>query len=70
MRYIEINKLPKPINYGNKKNSSGVGFELEVYLYLRKYYPNDLKKILSVFPLSEKILFDYDNKRKQEVHTK
>jgi len=29
---------------------------------MRENYPNDLKKILEVFPLSEQILFEYDYK--------
>lgn len=62
--YIKRNKLPQPINYGNKKRSNGVNFDPDVYVYLRKHYPEDLKKILSVFPLSEKILFDYDEENK------
>lgn len=65
LKYIEKNKLPKPIQYGSKR-SNGVGFDLDVYLYLRKHYPNDLQKILSVYPLSEKILFEYDQAQERE----
>jgi len=59
--YIKRNRLPQPIAYGGKR-SNGVGFNLECYLYLREHYPNDLKKILKEFPLSERILYEYDNK--------
>ena len=61
--YIKRNKLPKPIQYGNKR-SNGVNFDVDVYVYLRKYYPDDLRKILNAYPLSEKLLFDYDEKNK------
>lgn len=59
--YIKMNRLPQPIAYSDKR-SNGVGFNLDCYLYLRKYYPNDLKKILKEFPLSERILYEHDHK--------
>ncbi|MBD3904466.1 phosphoadenosine phosphosulfate reductase family protein [Chryseobacterium sp. Ch-15] len=59
--YIKRNNLPQPIKYGNKR-SNGVNFDIDVYVYLRKFYPNDLKKILQAYPLSEKLLIDYDEK--------
>ena len=68
LRYISNNRLPKPIQYNNKK-SNGITFDLDVYLYLREHYPNDLQKILDVYPLSEKILFDYDQKNKNTKGT-
>lgn len=61
--YIKRNNLPQPIKYGNKR-SNGVNFDIDVYVYLRKFYPNDLKKILQAYPLSEKLLIDYDEKIK------
>ena len=62
-KYIERNKLPLPIRYSSRR-TNGVRFDLDVYLFLRENYPNDLKKILEAYPLSEKILFDYDQKNK------
>ena len=63
LTYIDKNKLPKPINYGKKKNRSvGVFFDTDVFVWLRSHYPGDLQKILKVYPLSEKLLFDYDRK--------
>ncbi|KAB1228463.1 phosphoadenosine phosphosulfate reductase domain-containing protein [Chryseobacterium viscerum] len=59
--YIKRNSLPQPIKYGNKR-SNGVNFDVDVYVYLRKFYPDDLKKILTAYPLSEKLLIDYDEK--------
>lgn len=65
LKYIQKNKLLKPIQYA-KKRSNGVGFNEECYVWLREHYPNDLKKILSVYPLSEKILFDYEQRKIQK----
>lgn len=62
LRYIQANDLPDPINYGSNA-SNGVGFNLDCFLYLRKYYPNDLRKILDVFPMSEHILYQYDTRK-------
>lgn len=65
LEYIKRNGLPQPIKYGNKR-SNGVNFDIDVYVYLRKFYPNDLKKILQAYPLSEKLLIDYDEKNKRK----
>ena len=63
LNYIQRNKLPKPINYGKKKNRSvGVFFDTDVFVWLRQNYPDDLEKILKAYPLSQKLLFDYDRK--------
>ena len=63
LTYIRKKRLPIPINYGKKKNRSvGVVFDEDVYVWLRENYPEDLQKILKEYPLSEKILFDYDRK--------
>lgn len=60
LKYIEHRNLPKPVQYSQKR-SSGLGFDLDVFLWLRQHYPNDLKLILQTFPLAERILFDHDN---------
>jgi len=70
LRYVQMNGLPEPINYEGKKRSSGVGFDLDVFLYLRKNYPNDLHKILTQFPMSERILFDHDEKERKKSQFK
>lgn len=64
LEYVKLNKLPKPISYTNKKKSQGLTFDINVFLYLQKNYPQDLKKILAEFPLSEKILIDHQNSLK------
>jgi sulfate adenylyltransferase subunit 2 len=60
--YLKQRKLPEPVRY-SKNASGGVGFNLDCYLWMRKNYPQDLEKILRAFPMSEKILIDYDNKK-------
>jgi len=57
--------LPTPIRY-SLKASSGTGFNIECFLWMRENFPNDLRKIYKTFPMSERILFEYDNKQKQE----
>lgn len=60
LAYMRQNKLPEPVRY-SKNASGGVGFNLECFLWLRDNYPQDLKKILNTFPMSEKILWDHNN---------
>ena len=62
IKYLKAKKLPEPIRYSSKP-SGGVVFDIDCYLYLQKYYPDDLKKILIAFPLSEKILIDYEKQK-------
>lgn len=66
LNYIKRNRLPKPISYGSNKRSNGVGFNEDCFIWLRKHYPKDLEKILTAYPLSQKILFDYDQKIKRK----
>ncbi len=61
LSYIKQHKLPAPIAY-SKKASNGVGLDLDCMLWMRHNAPNDLKKVIAAFPLSESILYDYDNK--------
>ena len=60
--YMKMRKLPEPVRY-SKNASGGCGFNLECFLWMRKHYPQDLEKILKAFPMSEKILLDYDNRQ-------
>lgn len=61
LAYMRHKKLPEPVRY-SKKASGGVGFNEDCFVWLRENYPQDLDKILKTFPMSRKILFDYDNK--------
>lgn len=60
LAYMKQNRLPEPVRY-SLKASNGVGFNLDCFLWLRERYPQDLLKIIKTFPMSERILFEYDN---------
>lgn len=60
LAYMKQNNLPKPVRYGNKA-SNGIGFNIDCFLWLRSNYPVDLQKIIKAFPMSGRILFEYDN---------
>jgi sulfate adenylyltransferase subunit 2 len=59
--YMRQHKIPEPVRY-SKKASGGVGFNIECFLWMRENYPQDLKRVLKAFPLSEKLLFEHDRK--------
>lgn len=63
LSYMKIAKLPEPVRY-SKNASGGLGFNEACYIWLRDNAPRDLAKILSVFPLSERILFEHDLENK------
>ena len=60
LTYMRQKGLPEPIRYSSKA-SGGIGFNLDCFLWLRENFPGDLKKIIKAFPMSERILFEYDN---------
>jgi len=62
LAYMKLKKLPEPVRY-SKKASGGIGFNIECFLWMRENYSSDLQKILKAFPMSGKLLFDYDNKQ-------
>lgn len=61
LSYMRQHNLPEPIRY-SRNASGGVGFNLECFLWMREHYPSDLEKIYAAFPMSRRILFEYDNK--------
>lgn len=63
LSYMKQHGLPKPVRYGNKA-SNGIGFNEDCFLWMRKNFPNDLEKIYSIFPMSRRILYEYDIKNK------
>ena len=63
LAYMRQNRLPKPVQY-SKKASGGVGFNPECFIWLKQNYPQDLDKILKAFPMSSKILYDYECRTK------
>ena len=60
LAYMKQNNLPEPVRYGNKA-SNGIGFNIDCFLWLRSNYTADLQKIIKAFPMSGRILFEYDN---------
>ena len=62
LAYMRQHGLPEPVRY-SLKASSGVGFNLDCMLWLKENYPQDLQRIYRVFPMSERILFEYNNKK-------
>lgn len=77
LSYMVMHHLPEPVQYGLcqagaearvGKASNGIGFNLDCLLWMREYYPQDLERIYQVFPLSRRILEEYDYKKKREEH--
>lgn len=62
LSYMKQHNLPEPVRY-SLKASSCVGFNLDCLLWLEKNYPNDLKRIYEVFPLCERVLWEYHYQR-------
>lgn len=62
LAYMRQKKLPQPVRY-SLKASNGVGFNLDCFLWLRENYPKDLQKIYKTFPMSERILWEYDQQK-------
>jgi len=67
LAYMKQHGLPEPVRY-SLKASSGVGFNPDCMLWLREHFPDDLERIYKVFPMSERVLFEYDNKQKVEKY--
>lgn len=61
LRYIEVHDLFNPVKYSDK-NAQGVDLTLDVFLWLRQHYPDDLEKIFKIFPFSRSILYEHDTK--------
>lgn len=64
LAYIGRSGLVKPEMYGGNYQSSGTDItDINYLLFLRKEYPDDLKKVLFEYPLVERKLFEYDYER-------
>lgn len=64
LAYCKQRRLPTPIAYSKNKKSQGLTFDVDVFLYLRENFPQDLAKIYETFPQSKVILYNYDNRTK------
>lgn len=58
LAYMRQRGLPQPIRY-SLKASSGVGFNIDCFLWLEKNFPQDLARIYKVFPMSERLLWEH-----------
>lgn len=66
LSYMRHHGLPEPVRY-SLAASSGVGFSLDCFLWMRENgFEGDLEKIYAVFPMSRRILFEYDYKKANE----
>lgn len=56
LEYIQKNHLKAPQDYGAKGQSSGLGLDSPMlYIWLSQYYPQDMEKIFSVFPMARQV---------------
>lgn len=64
--YIDANNLMKPECYGKGQSSGCAINDIDYLLWLKENFPQDLKKVLAVFPMAEHILFQYEKQREHE----
>lgn len=62
--YIRQNRLITPKSFSNKQSSDIEIGNPEFLLYMKKFYKKDLERIFDKFPLTEHILWNYENKTK------
>lgn len=62
LAYMKQKRLPEPVRY-SKNASGGIGFNPECFVWMREKCPQDLEKIYEAFPMSRRILFEYDSKK-------
>lgn len=65
LAYMRTAKLPAPVIYG-KGASNGIGFNLDCFLWLRRNCPADLERIYVEYPLSRRILYEYDRNKSDD----
>lgn len=57
--YIQANNLKSPESYGGVSQSAGCAIDSEAYQkFLRDYFPRDLEKLYSVFPMARVVLMN------------
>ena len=63
LRYIEDNHLITPEAYGGETQSAGTDVtDIYYLLYLREHFPMDLAKVIETYPMTERLLFEHDEK--------
>lgn len=59
LTYIQANNLKSPESYGGYSQSAGCAIDCVAYQdFLRKYFPRDLERIYSVFPMARVVLMN------------
>lgn len=67
LEYIDRKGLIKPEKYGPVGQSNGQNIsDLDYLLYIREKFPQDLQKLYDEYPDTERLLFEYDWKNKEE----
>lgn len=60
LEYIKRNDLITPEAYGGERQSSGSDItDIHYLLYLERNFPKDLQRIYAVYPMAERLLFEY-----------
>lgn len=62
IQYIEREGLICPERYDNGQSSGTNIADVNYLMWLRKNFPDDLKKVFSIFPQTERILYEHDYK--------
>jgi 3'-phosphoadenosine 5'-phosphosulfate sulfotransferase (PAPS reductase)/FAD synthetase len=61
LKYIAQKRLLTPLTYDQKTRSTGFDItDVNMLMWLKKYYPDDLEKVTSMFPATKTILFEYE----------
>jgi sulfate adenylyltransferase subunit 2 len=60
LHYIDAHDLIQPEKYGNFQSNGASPSDLNYLLWLRARWPNDLAKVIEVFPDAERLLFEHD----------
>lgn len=60
LAYIEQQELISPERYGTTQSSGTNIGDIGYLTYLRSHYPGDLKKVIAVFPMVQRLLYEYD----------
>ncbi len=60
LEYIQKNNLIAPESYGNAQSSGTNITDINYLLFLKKNYPDDLKRVIEMFPLVERLIFEYN----------
>lgn len=75
LSYMKMHRLPMPVMYCLAtasddakvgKGSNGIGFNLDFFLWARENFPQDIERVYEVFPLSRRILAEYDYKQQNK----